>query len=580
MSQITSGSSGDVSGVIKKIIPDAGDNVTPNSAGEIGIVGGSNITTTGAGFEVTVNLDSSPSVSGSITAGTGATVTTGDVTVTSGNVLLPTTSSTEGQVQVNGTRFAHAYGLDNTFIGELSGNFTLTGEFNSGVGSGTLTYLTSGHSNCAFGSGSIEANEAGTINSGFGLGTLNLNEGSLNTAIGGVALKDILTGSGNTTLGAYSGKNYIGAESNNILIGSEGIAGESNKIRIGETGTGSQEQDACYIAGIYGVTPGGTLNMATVDSNGQFGSAALPTDELPSGGVTGETLMAVTGTDPVWDSSPTFSGLATAAGLTSSSGDVTVTAGNVLLPTTSATVGQVQINGHSFMHAYGTGSTFLGDLAGNTSLTNVSNTGIGFQSLNALTSGARNVAVGLQSGLHITEGSTNVSIGTTSCKTLTTGTENTAVGDGSLYSLTTAAGNVSIGTSNLFDCVIGEENTSSGAYALQHCTGDKNTAVGYQSGNTFVDGDFNSFFGYLSGNSHTTTDSSNICIANSGVVGESNVMRLGTTGSGDRQIDSTYMAGTYQETVDSGTLEIGTIDSTEKLGSISIAALKVLLGLP
>lgn len=70
--------------------------VTPVS-GNINLVGGTNINTTGAGASATINLDSSPSVSGSITAGTGLVATTGGVTATAGNI-----TATNGNI-VRGT---------------------------------------------------------------------------------------------------------------------------------------------------------------------------------------------------------------------------------------------------------------------------------------------------------------------------------------------------------------------------------------------------------------------------------------------------------------------------------------------
>ena len=59
----------------------------------------------------------------------------GVVTSVDGNLSLPATTSTTGQVLVNGTRFLHSFGTNNTFLGENAGNFTLTGNDNTGIGS-------------------------------------------------------------------------------------------------------------------------------------------------------------------------------------------------------------------------------------------------------------------------------------------------------------------------------------------------------------------------------------------------------------------------------------------------------------
>ncbi len=59
-------------------------------SGNINLLGGSNINTTGSGDDATINLDNSPSVSGSLTAGTTITATLGNITATNGNLALST----------------------------------------------------------------------------------------------------------------------------------------------------------------------------------------------------------------------------------------------------------------------------------------------------------------------------------------------------------------------------------------------------------------------------------------------------------------------------------------------------------
>lgn len=67
----------------------ATDSGTANVAGvTITVAGGTNLNTSGAGSTVTVNLDNSPSVSGSVTAATGFVATTGGLSVVSGGVEI------------------------------------------------------------------------------------------------------------------------------------------------------------------------------------------------------------------------------------------------------------------------------------------------------------------------------------------------------------------------------------------------------------------------------------------------------------------------------------------------------------
>ena len=88
--------------------------------------------------------------------------------------------------------------------------------------------------------------------------------GHRNTADGRGALLQNTTGNNNIALGFNAGFFITG--SNNIDIGSVGLAGESGKIRIGRLGT----HDGTFIAGIFGVAvPGGS--PVVVNSNGRLG---------------------------------------------------------------------------------------------------------------------------------------------------------------------------------------------------------------------------------------------------------------------------------------------------------------------
>lgn len=131
----------------------------------------------------------------------------------------------------------------NTLIGNLAGNLTLSGALNTGLGYEVLHGLTSGSSSVAIGNSAMfsatSANEC--------------------VAIGSSSLDGLLTGSNVIAIGYLSGSALVGAESNDILIGSIGVAAESATTRIGTNGT----QTACYIAGIAGVNVG---SVATVVS--------------------------------------------------------------------------------------------------------------------------------------------------------------------------------------------------------------------------------------------------------------------------------------------------------------------------
>jgi uncharacterized coiled-coil protein SlyX len=110
-----------------------------------------------------------------------------------------------------------SYGPHNTFLGQLAGNFTMTGGANTASGFQSLYYNTTGSSNTASGVQSLYSNTTG----------------SNNTAIGSPAGQSNTTGWDNTFLGVYSN-----AAANNLYdataIGYNAIVDASYHVRIGD----------------------------------------------------------------------------------------------------------------------------------------------------------------------------------------------------------------------------------------------------------------------------------------------------------------------------------------------------------
>jgi hypothetical protein len=174
---------------------------------------------------------------------------------------------------------------------------------------------------------------------------------------------------------------------------------------------------------------------------------------------------------------------------------------------------------------YEQNNVFLGGDAGNFTNNSVEggNTGIGWVVLRNLTSGIHNTGVG-----------------NSSLTSITTDSYNTAVGDGSLQFITA-------GTTY---------NTGMGYLCMQNMTGgSNNTALGFYP----ISG---------CGSNYTGSESNNILINHPGVLGESNVMHIGVSGSGASEIDTTYIAGIYGSTVNAGTGTAVYIDSTGLMGTV------------
>jgi trimeric autotransporter adhesin len=102
------------------------------------------------------------------------------------------------------------------------------------------------------------------------------------------------------------------------------------------------------------------------------------------------------------------------------------------------------------------------------------------------------------------------------------GSENTAEGYGALYSNTSGLNNTAAGFQALYSNTTGGSNTAAGLNALFfNSTGSNNIALGFGAGASL------------------TTGSNNIDIGNAGVGGESNTIRIGTSGTQT----ATYIAG-------------------------------------
>lgn len=471
----------------------------------------------------------------SLTATAGAiTATAGNVVITSGNLTLPQSTSTIGQIQITGiggtTTVMHNHTSSfmlagfgpNIYIGENTGDKTTNGIYAYGgcigIGNNILPSFSYAYDMIGIGSNVFKSAVGARDCIAIGYNALtNLVgstgiEGPQNLAIGHLTGAGLVDGGYNVMIGTLAGASIGASSESNIYICHVG-ANESHVMRIGTSGSGDKQVNKSYIAGIYGVTPAGTLNIALVDSNDQLGSvaslgvaqggtgAATLTDHgvlLGSGtgaitptavGATGEVLIGNTGADASWSASPTVTTMyattfdtnvaaaklqmagttITATGsntdvgmtvtpkgagnLTLTTGSVAITSGNLKLPTTSSTVGQITINNSAWAHAYGTANVFIGG-AGNFTFTTANasaNVGIGTSCLVSLTGagagqGAHNSAYGYNCGGGVTTGSSNSFYGVSAGNSTTTGSNNICIGESAVATAAGASNELVIGS--------------------------------------------------------------------------------------------------------------------------------------
>jgi len=176
---------------------------------------------------------------------------------------------------------------------------------------------------------------------------------------------------------------------------------------------------------------------------------------------------------------------------------------------------------------YPNGNTAEGDTALLSLTTGSWNTAIGTGALNHITSANSNTAVGNGGLLHATSGYQNTATGASSLQTNTTGYKNTADGYNTLLSNTSGNYNTADGAGALKFNTTANYNTADGYGALNvNTTGYGNVATGAGSLIKNTTGHLNIAVGPAAGQNQTT-GSNNIDIANAGVAGEANTIRIG-----------------------------------------------------
>ena len=288
------------------IVTDSGIAI-PVLGGTVSIVGGSNITTSAAGNVVTVSLIASPILTGPFISGAGQTITTGDLTISAGNLNL----SNSAFIFNAASRCLYVRGTNNIFIGIQAGSAVLTtatrctaagrltqgsnitGTDNTTLGRACGNSL-SGSFNTAMGAhASFAQGNASSVTS-IGVNSNNALTTAPNaTAIGTNCFSVITTGQQNLGLGAASGSSYTTTDNSNIAIMYAGNATNSRRLTIGTQGAGAGQVNKAYLAGVWnspvGVGSaavfaqnlgGVTAGLGTIVSSARFKDNIEPMDDV------------------------------------------------------------------------------------------------------------------------------------------------------------------------------------------------------------------------------------------------------------------------------------------------------------
>ena len=510
---------------------------------------------------------------------------------TAGGTLTGTTAiNTAGTYQIAGTPV-----LQTSTTGLFVGTTGTGGQYNVFAGQQVALGNTSGSNDVFVGLKSGQVNTTGSVN--VFLGTL---AGAANTTNGENTYLGMFTGqhndgSYNTFIGYCGGCNVTTGNDDIYINNSGGTAAESNTIRIGVQGTGQGEQNATYIAGISGSTvSSGTAVF--VDSTGKLGtlggsngfvtsfngrggaivpaasdysfsqlSGTLSASQVPAGSASyiQNGTATQTGTNFVIDgygSASEFiannlhiSNNATILG-TFTAGTLNTTLGYAIDSTLVLSLGNNPDNA-TVSVGPGTGqngalSTYVGFAAGYKDTTsNTLDTFIGNYTGGSNSSGAGETFVGGATGANLTGGAGDTLIGALAGQVLTATVGETLLGYQTGGAMTSGGG----------DLLMGFE---AGGGLL---TSTGNTFVGAEAGVNMTGGTDNILIGIDAGQNLTGSQTiADIYIGTLGVAGESNTIRLGTTGTSGNYQKQTFIAGISGINVSGGTNVV--VNSNGQLG--------------
>lgn len=353
-------------GAIETITGNSGGAVGPNTAdpANLNLLGSHGITVTGnpGAFTLTSAINNTITL-GDVTPvavnSDALTITTGDVTIADGNILLPLAESdgsagyigmpTTGNASDNRVFWIPVASTTNTFSGYQSGNIAVSGTDNNAYGNGSLAAITSGSSNCAFGTQSLRRCTSGDLNIALGSNSLdNLTTAESNIGIGHLALSEIVDGSFNIAIGNGSLQNLPTNGSGNVAIGHSAfqlLTTSSDAVAIGyQAGANATASIGSTLVGFQA-----GLNLTTASFStfvGRFSGTAVTTSEGNTfiGAEAGQAVTTGDGYNAVFGAG-SFNRATTAARNTILGGSVGF---NLLTGTDNVMIG------------YGSGSTYTG----------------------------------------------------------------------------------------------------------------------------------------------------------------------------------------------------------------------------
>ncbi len=278
--------------------------------------------------------------------------------------------------------------------------------------------------------------------------------------------------------------------------------------------------------------PANSLNITEIGFQSFDGVSVFHGRTLTAG--SGITITNGTGVS----GNPTFTASGSVPLTFTGNSGVAVPSANNLNVKTATTSAKVVGSGSTLLLDFNLSTLIIGSDPSITTAT--SNAGFGQACMASVVSAGTSSAFGAGCMQNLISGSFNTAVGYQAAHAWNANNI-TCVGYGALNAATTGLSSA-FGTSCLTVQTTGTANTGVGYQCLMNTNGSSNTAIGNNAGQASL-GSFDILIGDSAGSSYTSTESSNILIGNIGTALESNVIRLGTQGSGSGQQLQTYIAG-------------------------------------
>ena len=295
-------------------------------------------------------------------------------------------------------------GLYNTAVGVYSVLSLTDGNFNTGVGAGTL-FANTADENTATGAGALFSNTTGAFNTANGAFALFSNtDGSSNTAIGIEALLSNTTGGQNTAGGELALVSNTDGDAN-TAIGADAMQantqGDSNTaigaLTLLLNTTGSRNTATGFQA----------LFSNTTDDNTAYGYQALLDSTTGTSNTATGTQALMSNTTGQANTATGFHALqSNTIGLENTASGQSALSSNTMGSSNTATGSFALVS-----NTEGVGNTASGAVALLSNTTGNYNTAYGRGALESNTSGSFNTAIGHQAGFNQTFGNANVYIG-------------------------------------------------------------------------------------------------------------------------------------------------------------------------